>query len=172
MKRTKKLSLCAMLTALGTVLLLLGSFIEIVDLSAAALASFLVIFVFIELGGKWAVGLWLATAVLSLLIFPSGASLFYGALGLYPLLKALYERCHPILLEWFLKMLSCNTILAAYILIGKFVLLLPDAVLNGMLLWIFVALANVAFILYDIALSKAIVFYGLRLRVRLSKLLK
>ncbi len=171
MKRSKKLALCAMLTALGTVLLLLGSFIEIVDLSAAALASFLVVFVFIEIGGKWAVALWLATSLLSLLIFPSGASLFYGALGLYPLLKALCEKTHPVL-EWVLKMLTCNAILAAYILIGKFVLMLPDAVLSGVLLWVFIAMANLAFVLYDIALSRAIVFYGLRLRERFSKLLK
>lgn len=171
MKRNKKLALCAMLTALGTVLLLLGSFIEVVDLSAAALASFLIVFVFIEIGGRWAFALWLATSALSLLIFPSGASLFYGALGLYPLLKAVYERVSPAV-EWALKMLTCNAILAAYILIGKFVLMLPDAIFDGLLLWAFLLLANVTFVLYDIALSRAIVFYGLKIRVRLAKLLK
>ena len=171
MKRTKKLSLCALLTALGTVLLLLGSFIEVVDLSAAALASFLVIFVFLEIGGKWAIALWLATATLSLLIFPSGASLFYGVLGIYPLWKAVCEKLPPSV-EWTLKMLACNLILAAYVLIGKFVLMLPDAVLGGVLLWIFLALANVTFVVYDIALSRAIVFYALRLKPRISKLLK
>ncbi len=171
MKRTKKLALCAMLAALGTVLLLLGSFVEIADLSAAALASFLVVFVFIELGGGWAVALWGITALLSLLLFPSGASVFYGVLGLYPLLKALYEKL-PRALEWVLKMLTCNAILAVYILLGRFVLMLPDGILYGWLLWAFVGLANVTFVLYDIALSRAIVYYGLRLRAKFSKLLK
>lgn len=171
MKKTKKLALCAMLAALGTVLLLLGSFIEIADLSAAALASFLVVFVFIELGGGWAVALWGVTALLSLLLFPSGASVFYGVLGLYPLLKAVYERL-PRLPEWVLKLLTCNAILAVYILVGRFLLMLPDEILYGFMLYVFVALANVTFVLYDIAMSRLIVYYSLRLRHRLSKLLK
>lgn len=171
MKKTKKLALCAMLAALGTVLLLLGSFIEIADLSAAALASFLVVFVFIELGGGWAVALWGVTALLSLLLFPSGASVFYGVLGLYPLLKALYERL-PRVPEWILKLLTCNVILAVYILVGRFLLMLPDEILYGFMLYVFVALANLTFVLYDIAMSRLIVYYSLRLRHRLSKLLK
>lgn len=171
MKKTKKLALCAMLAALGTVLLLLGSFIEIADLSAAALASFLVVFVFIELGGGWAVALWGVTALLSLLLFPSGASVFYGVLGLYPLLKALYERL-PRVPEWVLKLLTCNVILAVYILVGRFLLMLPDEILYGFMLYVFVALANLTFVLYDIAMSRLIVYYSLRLRHRLSKLLK
>jgi hypothetical protein len=171
MKRTKKLTLSALLAALGVVLLLLGSLVELIDLSAAAVASFLVVFVFIELGLPWALLLWAATALTSLLIFPSGASLFYAAFGLYPLLKAALERL-PRALEWTLKLLSFGAVLAAYILVGKFVLFLPDAALSGALLWAFIALAAVAFVLYDIALSRLIVFYSLRLRHRFARFLK
>ena len=171
MKRTKKLTLSAMLSALSVILLLLGSFIEIVDLSAAAVASFLFVFAFLELGAGYAVLLWAVASVLSLLLFPGGASLFYAALGLYPLLKALLERLAP-LLEWVLKMLVCNAVLAVYILVGRFVLMLPDEVLSGWLLWVFIPLANLTFILYDVAMSRLITHYSLRLRPRIAKFLK
>ena len=171
MRATKKVTLSAMLAALSVVILLLGSFVEIVDLSAAALASFLVVFAFLELGAGYAVLLWASATVVSLLLFPGGASLFYAAIGLYPLLKSFLEKL-PIALEWVLKMLTCNVVLAAYILLGKFVLMLPDEVLTTWLLWVFIPFANLVFILYDIALSRLIIYYGLRLRPRIARLLK
>lgn len=171
MKATKKLTLSAMLAALSVILLLLGSFIELVDLSAAALASFLVVFAFLELGVGYAVLLWAVATLASLLLFPGGASLFYGAMGLYPLWKAYLEKLPPVL-EWVLKILSCNAILATYILLGRLVLMLPDEVLYGWLLWVFVLVANLAFILYDIAASRLITYYSLRLRPRIARLLK
>ena len=47
MRQTKKITLSAMLTALGTVLMVLGAFIDVIDLSVCALASLLVVFVYI-----------------------------------------------------------------------------------------------------------------------------
>ena len=171
MKRTKKLTLSAMLSGLSVVLLLLGSFVELLDLSAAAIASFLVVFAFLELGTGYAVLLWASASLLSLLLFPGGASLFYAALGLYPLLKVLLERLAPPV-EWTLKMLTCNAVLAVYVLVGRFVLMLPDEVLSGWLLWVFIPIANLTFILYDIAMSRLITKYTLRIRPRIAKFLK
>ena len=50
MRQTKKLTLSAMIVALGTVSMVLGAVIEVFDLTAVALASALVAFVYIELG--------------------------------------------------------------------------------------------------------------------------
>ena len=110
-------------------------------------------------------------ALSSLLLFPGGASLFYGALGLYPLWKAYLEKLPP-LPEWALKMLSCNASLAVYILLGRFVLMLSDEVLFGWLLWVFVLIANIAFILYDTALSRLLTYYSIRIRPRFARFLK
>lgn len=160
-----------MLSALSVVMLLLGSFMELVDLTAAALASFLVVFVFIEIGIGWAILTYGVTALCSFLLFPGGAPLFYAAFGLYPILKAFLERL-PAALEWTLKLLCGNAILAAGILVAKFVLFLPDAALKGWLLWAFIALANLAFVLYDIALSRLIVYYSFRIRPRFARFLR
>ena len=56
-KSTKRLTLCAVLTALGVVVLSLGSLLEVLDLSAAALAGMLVVIVVIEVGGPFLVGM-------------------------------------------------------------------------------------------------------------------
>ena len=171
MGSTKKLTLAALLAALAAVLLVFGSLIEVVDLTAAALASFLVAFAFLELGTGYAILLWAVASLSSLLLLPSGASLFFAAFGLYPVCKAFLEKL-PRTLEWALKVLTAAFVLATYILVGKFVLFLPDEALSGWLLWVFIPLALVTFVLYDIALSRLITFYTLRVRPRIARLLK
>ena len=172
MRSTKKLALTALLSALGTVLLSLGSLIEVLDLSAAAIVSCFVIFLRIELGGAYPYLFWLVTSLASLLLLPTGAAaLLFALLGLYPLGKAVLERCHPVV-EWCAKILLAGTILTLFICIAKYVLLLPDAILSGWLLPVFFAVALLAFVLYDIALSRLIVYYGLRIRPRISRFLK
>jgi len=172
MKRTKKLTLCAILSALAVVLLWLGKLLDVLDLSAAALASFFVVFLFMELGLFWAVMHWGVTAALALIVASgSGAPLFYAVFGLYPVLKAYLERM-PRIAEWVLKLIVCNVTLAAYILLAKYVFLLSDTALSGKWLWVFILLANVVFVLYDIALSRLITFYSLRLRRHFLRFLR
>ena len=50
MRTTKKITLCAMACALGTVIMLLGAVIETLDLTVCAMASLLVVFVYLEIG--------------------------------------------------------------------------------------------------------------------------
>lgn len=172
MKGTKKLTLTALLAALATVLLTLGSLVEVLDLSLAAIVSCFVVFLRIELGGVYPYLFWLVTSIATLLLLPTGsAGLLFACLGLYPLCKAVLERLHPVL-EWVLKLLLAGCILTAFVLVAKFVLLLPDAILSGWLLPVFLAVATTAFVLYDIALSRLIVYYGLRIRPRISRFLK
>ena len=172
MKSTKKLALTALLASLGTVLLTLGSLIEVIDLSAAAIVSCFVVFLRIELGGAYPYLFWLVTSVATILLFPSGtAGLLFALLGLYPLCKALLERLHPVV-EWGLKLILAGSILAAFIYVAKFVFQLPDAIFSGWLLPVFFAVALLAFVLYDIALTRLIVYYGIRIRPRIARFLK
>ena len=53
-KNTRRLTFCAVCVALGFVILMMGSFIEVLDLSAAAFAGMLGVMVVIELGRGWA----------------------------------------------------------------------------------------------------------------------
>ena len=172
MARTKKLTLTALLAALGTVLLTLGSFVEVLDLSMAAIVSCFAVFLRIELGGAYPYLFWAVTSVCSLLLVPTGgAGLLFALLGLYPIFKAVLERLSPPL-EWFCKITIAVAILTLFVVIAKFVLLLPDAILSGWLLPVFLLAALTVFVVYDIALSRLIVYYGLRIRPRIARFLK
>ena len=92
-RATRRLAVSAMLAALGVVLLLLGSFVEVLDLSMAAIASMLVVFAVIEMSRRYGVLIYAVTAVLSLLLLPTKTpALVYAAFaGYYPVLKAVLE---------------------------------------------------------------------------------
>ncbi len=173
MRPTKKLTLTALFSALSVLLLWLGRAIEIMDLSLAVIASLLVVFAKIELGRHYPYLLWLVTSLLALLLTSGGsAALFYAAFaGYYPIWKAFCERRAPVL-EWVLKLLSLALGTAAFILLAKFVFLLPFEEYNTPYIVASAALALLTFILYDIALSRLIRAYSLRLRPRISHLLK
>lgn len=163
---TKRLTVCAMLCALGVVLLLLGSVIEVMDIAMAALASLLCIFAVIEYGGAAPWLVFSVTGVLSLILLPNKtpAAMYVVFLGYYPIIKEKLERLKkPV--AWLIKELIFNVALVALFFIVKF-LLMPNA---SDPLWIYAALfvlAEAAFVLYDIALTRLITFYILKLRDR------
>ena len=93
-----------MLCALGVVLLLLGSVIEVMDIAMAALASLLCIFAVIEYGGAAPWLVFSVTGVLSLILLPNKtpAAMYVVFLGYYPIIKEKLERLKkPI--AWVLK---------------------------------------------------------------------
>ena len=67
-KKSKEIALAGMLSALAVVILFLGSMIELLDLSAAALAALVVMVAVIDLGNGKAVAVYLVSAILSVLI--------------------------------------------------------------------------------------------------------
>jgi hypothetical protein len=163
---TKRLTVCAMLCALGVVLLLLGSFVEVMDIAMAALASLLCIFAVIEYGGAAPWLVFSVTGVLSLVLLPNKtpAAMYIVFLGYYPIIKEKLERLKkPI--SWLLKEVIFNLALVVMFFIVKF-LLMPNV---SDPLWLYVALvvlAQITFILYDIALTRLITFYIIKLRHR------
>ena len=178
-KRTKKLTLGAMLAALGAVLLLFGSLFQVIDLSMAAIASFVCVIAVIELGSGWAWMIYGVVGVISVLLRPTSFApwVYVAFLGYYPIIKEKIERLKkPI--AWALKMISFNVALivccvAVYFLFTAeppkdvfdfFNTLLGfpkagTAVAIG--LYVFV---NFVFVLYDIALTRLISTYIFRLR--------
>ena len=95
-----------MLSALGVVVLYLGAIIEVLDLSLAALAPVLVIYVAIELGGSWPWLVYLVTGLLSLLLLPQkfGAVVYLLFTGFYPMVKKWAEQRLPRLLSLAVKL--------------------------------------------------------------------
>lgn len=164
--RTRRLTMGALFVALGVVLLWLGAVVEVLDLSLAAIASMLTVLGVIEFGGAFPWLVWAVTSVLSLILLPvKFPALLYALFaGVYPMLKAAFERLRP-LFAWPLKLSAFNSALVLLVLLADFVLGLPDTGL-GFTLPVF-GLANLTFVIYDIALSRLILVYLIKLRSRL-----
>ena len=166
---TKRLTVCAMLAALGVALLYMGAIIEVVEISMAVLASLLCVVAVIEYGGRWPWMIYAVTAVLALVLLPNKTAAVYYAVffGFYPILKEKLEKL-PRLLSWVLKEIVFNAALAAVVVVSVWVLLTENNTLLSQPIFIVGALvlAELVFVLYDIALTRLITFYIVALRKR------
>lgn len=163
MKKTRKLAIAAILSALGVVILLLGSVISVLDLTAVAIASLLIMLAVIEVGGAYPYLIWLVTSILSILLLPDkfGALVYLVFGGIYPIFKAMFERLHYVV-SWVLKFSCFNVMLILMILIGSYIMGLQDM---GLVFTLPVfALCNVTFLLYDIATTHLVTVYLIKLR--------
>ena len=68
MRNTKKIDLSGILSAMGAVIIFLGGLLGVLDISAACIASFIVLFCAAEMGQLYALLVYAAIAVLSFLI--------------------------------------------------------------------------------------------------------
>lgn len=170
---TRVLALSAMFTALGVAILYLGCFIEVMELTVAAVASLLILLSVIEMGKGKATLIWLATSILAFLLLPTKfIALEYAFfIGSYPLVKAIAER-YSRLPSWIIKIVFVNLALGLLILLGHYVFGYP---IESM--WMLVAtflLATFTGVILDIALTRLVTLYLERLRrtLRIDRLLK
>ena len=129
------------------------------------IASFCIVFAVIEIGGVWPWLTYAATGLLALLLPLKTAAIFYLLAGYYPLVKEKLERIRSRVLTWIIKLVGFNAVLILCYVIVKHILMLPDA-LDG-LTWLALPIANITFILYDVALTRIISYYILILRHKL-----
>ena len=162
----RRLTTCAMLAALGVVLLWLGSVVEVVDMSMAVVASLLCVFAVIEYGGS---APWLVFAVmgiLSLILVPqkTPAVMYVLFFGYYPIIKEKLER-FPRVLSWVWKEAVFNVALIVMLVLSRWLLMGEQA----QTLWFYLAfgvLAEIVFPVYDVALTRLISLYVYKLRNR------
>ena len=174
MRETKKITLSAMLTALGTVFMVLGAVFEVLDLSVCALASLMVVFAYIELGSPYTWLIWICTSLATALLFPGSIVWLEYLLvfGVYPILKAYIEKL-PRWSWWPIKILFINGVVWALVFLVEWLLGVPF--FDGDLFIIKVAsyvLINVAFIAFDIFITIMVRLYFERFRHRFRKFLK
>lgn len=174
MRQTKKLTLSAILTALGAAVMIIGSVVEVMDLTVCAFASLIMVFVYLEIGSPYTYLVWICTSLCSALMFP-GSIVWVEYLlvfGIYPILKAYIER----LPRWswlIVKLLYVNATFWAIFGVVELLLGLPFFE-DGALIMKAVTylLVNVAFIAYDAFITVMVKFYYDRLRRRFFKFLK
>ena len=93
MKKTKQLTFCALMSALGVVALLLGSLLDIFDLCAVLISATLIFVVCEELGGAKAFATYAVCAVIAILLLPSKrVAIEYAIFAIYPILRMIFEK--------------------------------------------------------------------------------
>lgn len=163
-----------MLTALGAVLMSAGAVFEVIDLTACAVASLLVVLVYIEIGSPYTWLVWLTTSLATALMFPASAvwAEYLFVFGIYPILKAFIERLpRPM---WFpVKLVFINAILWVLILLVEGVFGVPIFEAEGDVMKIVLYVtANVAFIVYDLFITAMVRVYVFKFRKRFQRFFK
>lgn len=173
--KTKKIALSAVLSAVGVIFLLLGSFVQTLNLSSAALAGLIIVIAVIEIRGKYPVLIYFSVSLISILILPNKLPAVFFIIfgGIYPIFKAQFERFHPVV-SWVLKFSMFNVVLWFLIffirlLLSRELITLRENMyfLENFEIVVFL-LANSAFLLYDIVMTKIINIYLIKVRTLLK----
>jgi hypothetical protein len=162
--RTRLITTSALLTSLTMVFLYLSSVFPTMQLTFIAAASLFVVVQVIENGIKGGLFVFIGSTLLGFLIVPDKTSMILYALffGYYPIVKSLAERPRNAVLRWVIKLLVMNAALA--VILRFFGELIFDLSQFEYGVWVFAAMFNVAFILFDIAITMIAALYIRRFR--------
>ncbi len=176
-RNTSKTALGGIVAALSVTLMFLTAVIPTLTYALPAAAGVLLIVMVIDVGKKWAFGVYAAVSILALLLLPDkeAAVMYVFFFGHYPILKAiLEEKCRGVLL-WVFKLLLFNVSVVAAYLVILYVFQIPFEEMEEygrFAVWGLLALGNVVFVVYDIALSRLVTVYMLKWRKAFRKLLR
>lgn len=177
MKKSGKIALCGIVSALCVVCMFLTGVFPYATYALPALAGILLTLIVIEVGKRYAVMVYVAVSLLSLILAPDPEAklVFVAFFGYYPILKAVFESLHRPYFAWGLKFCVFNcAVIGAYFVAIRFFSVSPDEFeLFGMNLpLLFLVLGNVFFFFYDVALTRMIRFYAFRFHHRIQKLFR
>lgn len=175
MKSTFKLTFSAILSALAVIFVTLAYF-PYLTYALPAIGGLCSMIVLIEAEPKWAVFTYITSSIICFFIAENEAKLLYICFfGYYPIVKYFIEKINKSVLEWIIKFLVFNAaVLSAYFLFaGLFSVSVDDfGILGKYGAYIFLGLANIVFVLYDIAVSRAASVYMFMLHPKIKKLFK
>lgn len=165
------------LTALSVVLMFLTGVIPFLTFALPALAGALLILIVMEIGSKWALCVYAAVSILSLLVVADKeAAMMYAAFfGYYPVIKSFLESKLPRVFEWIVKFLIFNAAMVLAYLVIIFVFGMPLDEMEEFGRYavpILLGMGNVVFFVYDIALTRVIGAYLHRWRKSFHRLFK
>ncbi len=167
MKRSNKSKYIAfggIITALSVLLMVLTGVIPVLIYSTPIILGLFLMLVVIEMGKKWALAVYFAVSVLSILFVAEkeSAAVYVAFFGYYPILKPILESIKLRPVEWILKFLIFNaTMITSYFLLIKFFGI--EISFGNMAFEIIVAillvLGNVLFLLYDMVFTRLVTVY-------------
>lgn len=164
-----------MMAALAVAFMLL-SYFPYLTYAIPAIAGLFIMVIVIEINCKWAFLSYLSSAVLVFISAePESRLLYIFFLGYYPILKSLIEKwCKPAA-EWIVKIITFNcAVLLVYLIFAKPMGIDFDdfGALGKYGAVITLGLGNVAFVLYDIAVSRMATVYMSVVKPKIKKIFK
>lgn len=172
-KNTGRIALCGVLAGFGVMIMLLSAIDIGLTYALPMIAGGLLLIPVLEFGTKTAVTTYAATAVLTF-ILPANkeAALMYLFLfGPYPIIRRYFDRIKARPLRIICKFAYFNAAAVAAVGLAALVFQIPidDGSLGKYAVFILLAIGNVAFVVYDFAVSRCVVVYLLRLQPILRK---
>lgn len=174
MKTSFKVSLGGVIGALSLVMMLLTTLVPFGTYAFPAFAGMLLVCVVIELSYTWAFLVYFVVSLMSLLMLSDKeAALYYAVfLGFYPIIKGLIERVKSKFLQYLIKYTVFNICIIGAFYISILVLSIPKESFNifGVYLpWVFLIIANITFLLYDMCVTRIVTLYIVRFQKLLTK---
>lgn len=162
--KSGKIAFSSIFSAMSAAMLFLGSLLPTLEYSAVALAGMCLIPIVIEVGKRYSVTAFAATSILGLILAPNKevAMLFALFFGYYPILKSVFESIKSKAIEFALKFAVFNAAMIAVFFVTKWLLGVDEesyTIFGVYLPWLFLAVGNVVFILYDFCLTQLIILY-------------
>ena len=152
------------MTAGAVLFLFFGRLIPTGQLGFAAVASLFVAATVIDGGTIWSLGVWVAAAILGLLIAPGSSASWMFALffGVYPIVKLLSEKRFPKVGAWIVKLLLLYIGLSLALIISGVYASFVSKYGTWVIFAAIIAGAAV-FIVFDIGYARLIEYYRLRI---------
>ena len=165
---SRQLAVGAVVSALAVVLLYVSCLLPTMQLTVIAVAGVLSAAVLIECGAGRAALVYACVSILSCLLLPDKSSAVFYLLffGHYPIVKYELERIRRPAACWAAKLAAGNLCMAAIVLVLR--LFFPEWRFEYAL-WIVWGLGLVTFVLFDLALSRLIVYYQFKIRPKIMR---
>ncbi|MBR2731336.1 MAG: hypothetical protein IKD72_05045 [Clostridia bacterium] len=169
MKQSSKCALGGIVAALSAAMMILVAVIPFLTYALPAVAGALIVFIVIEIDKKWAFGVYAVVSVLALLLVPDKevAVMYVAFFGYYPILKAAAEARCGAALSWVIKIaVFLGSMMLAYVLMINLMGVTIDE-MEDFGVWavpLLLGIGTVAFILYDVVLTKLVTLYLMKFR--------
>lgn len=176
-KLSYKVSLGGILSALSVVFMFMTGLLPPLVYVLPAVCGTMLLIIAIEINAKWSYLTYAALSVLCVLLVPDkeAALLYVMLMGFYPTLKLTLDKIKPGVLSWIVKLVIYNVLIVLYY--NLVILIVSDSTLKDDMgdfgkygVYIFWAVTNVVFVIYDIAVGRLMYLYIDWIRVKILKL--
>lgn len=153
-----------MCIALSTVIMLASSILPYFTYAIPGIAALLVLFMQVECSPKWALGVYVGTAILSAVIVPykEAVGIYIAVLGYYPLVKTFFDKPKNKYISLLIKSVFFTAVIIATYCVMMFVFGISTELLEEgekIFIPVLVVLGLAAFLLYDRAMTMLEITY-------------